>query len=834
LYGKFVDKVFFNIFVCQVIKESKMKIRISEEFNKIISYSREEAMRTGSYSIGSDHLFLGIIRHENNNACKALVSFGVDLDGLKNFIDANVFKNSSIPYEHFDKIALSRQAQAVLSIAVIEASKFGSAEVSAEHLLLALFRGNDCYGMAFLRKYNIGTNDLLSYFADAGLFNNSQKGNDEVAGEDNVIEPGQSNDNEGNDSAKSDSDDNSFGQLGKQIRDKFQEMLQSEAGNDKETNLEEFGIDLTKAAREGKLDPVVGREEEISRVIQILGRRKKNNPMLIGEPGVGKSAIVEGLANMIANGNVSPELAKKKLISFDIASVVAGTKYRGDFEKRIKDIIKILSNNPDIILFIDEFHTIVGAGSAQGSLDAANMLKPALARGEIQCIGATTMDEFSKIVEKDGALDRRFQKIIVSAPDVKKSIEILNRLKPIYEKHHGLKYTDEAIEACVKLTDRYNTHLTLPDKAIDVMDEAGSMVKIKYASSHKKEPIVTEEDIATIVSESTGIPVNKVAESEGNRLLKMKERLKARVIGQDDAIEKVVSAILRNRAGLKDPNRPIGTFLFFGPTGVGKTQLAKCLAEYLFDSEDNMVRMDMSEYMEKFSVSKLIGAPPGYVGYENGGQLSEQVRRKPYCVILLDEIEKAHPDVFNVLLQVLDDGRLTDGNGRTVDFKNTIVIMTSNVGTRDVEEYGNGVGFATAGKNLSNNKKAMMEKAIRKTFPPEFINRIDEQIAFNSLSKDNIEQIIDIDIKDLKTRVKETGYKLNITKAAKQFVAEAGFDANYGARPLKRAISRYIEDPVSEFIINDRMLHGKEKDVAARALKLGLSLDKNNTEVTLG
>ncbi len=808
-----------------------MKIRISEEFNKIISYSREEAMRTGSYAIGSDHLFLGIIRHEDNYAYKALENFGVDMEELKNFIDANVFRNNSIPFEHFDKIALSRQAQAVLSIAVIEASKFGSIEVTATHLLIALFRGNDCYGMAFLRKYNIVTNDLLTFFADAGLFHNADKENGD---ENDEVENSGSNEEPDDASTKPDSNDNVSDQLGKQIRDKFSELLQGGMGKEKETNLEEFGIDLTKAAREGKLDPVVGREEEISRVIQILGRRKKNNPMLIGEPGVGKSAIVEGLANMIANGNVSPEMAKKKLISLDIASVVAGTKYRGDFEKRIKDIIKILSNNPDIILFIDEFHTIVGAGSAQGSLDAANMLKPALARGEIQCIGATTMDEFSKIVEKDGALDRRFQKIIVSAPDIRKSIEILNKLKPIYEKHHGLKYTDEAIEACVKLTDRYNSHLTLPDKAIDVMDEAGSMVKIGYASSHKGEPIVTEEDIATIVSQSTGIPVNKVAESEGNRLLKMKERLKARIIGQDEAIDKVVSAMLRNRAGLKDPNRPIGTFLFFGPTGVGKTQLAKCLAEYLFDSQDNMIRVDMSEYMEKFSVSKLIGAPPGYVGYENGGQLSEQVRRKPYCVILMDEIEKAHPDVFNVLLQVLDDGRLTDGNGRTVDFKNTIVIMTSNVGTRDVEEYGNGVGFATAGKNVSNNKKAMMEKAIKKAFPPEFINRIDEQIAFNSLSKDNIEKIIDIDIKDLKARIKETGYKLTITKAAKEFVAEAGFDANYGARPLKRAISRYIEDPVSEFIINDRMLHRKEKNVAARALKLGLSPGKDNTEVALG
>jgi len=515
--------------------------------------------------------------------------------------------------------------------------------------------------------------------------------------------------------------------------------------------------------------------------------------------------------------------------------VVAGTKYRGDFEKRLKTIIQEASENPDIILFIDEFHTIVGAGGASGSLDAANMLKPALARGEFQCIGATTLDEFTKIVEKDGALDRRFQKIVVEPTDIAQSIEILRQLKPKYEQFHGISYTDEAVEAAVRLTNRYITDKSLPDKAIDAMDEAGSMVRLALSKKKSAQAVVDVEDIATVISKMTGIPVNKVAESEGNRIVKMRDRLKARIVGQDQAVETVVRAIQRGRAGLKDPHRPIGTFLFFGPTGVGKTQLARSLAEYLFDSEDNMVRIDMSEYMEKFSVSRLIGAPPGYVGYEEGGQLSEPVRRKPYCVVLLDEIEKAHPDIFNLLLQVMDEGRLTDSNGRMVDFKNTILIMTSNVGSREIEEYGNGIGFATAGKNVQTDRRSVVEKAVKKAFPPEFINRVDAQVYFNSLSREDIEQIVDIELKGLRARVEEAGYKLTITPSAKRFIAEAGYDPAYGARPLKRAVTRYVEDPVSEFIITDRALssRGKKQDGSLRALRLTLSPDKESTLVEL-
>ena len=496
----------------------------------------------------------------------------------------------------------------------------------------------------------------------------------------------------------------------------------------------------------------------------------------------------------------------------------------------MKTILKAAAEDPDLILFIDEFHTIVGAGGGQGSLDAANMLKPALARGELQCIGATTMDEFRKIVEKDGALDRRFQKIIVEPTDLNESVIILENLRKNYEDYHKVEYTDEAIDACVRLTDRYIPDQFLPDKAIDAMDEAGSMVRLRAAAGKRKvNAVVTEEDIATVISKMTGIPVNKIAESEVNRLMKMRERLKGRIIGQDNAIDTVVSAIHRNRAGLKDPGRPIGSFLFFGPTGVGKTELAKCIAEYLFGSEENMVRLDMSEYMEKFTVSRLIGAPPGYVGYEEGGQLSERVRRKPYCVVLLDEIEKAHPDIFNLMLQVLDDGRLTDSEGRTVSFKNTIVIMTSNVGSRDIQEYGKGVGFTTAGRNVEINRQMVLEKAVKKVFPPEFINRVDEKVFFRELEKDDIMKIVDIELKVLKKRAEEAGYKLSVTPAAKKFVADAGFDPSYGARPLKRAIMKYIEDPVSEFIISDRLL--KKQNILPTVIHVGLGPDKNDTTV---
>ena len=774
-----------------------MEIKISDELNDIIRYARDEAMRTGSYGIGPDHLFLGILRHGENAACKVIVGLGVDTDGFKRFIDSHIFTNEPIPYSESDKISFSRYAQNVLSITVLEASRQGVSEAGSLHLLLALCRTTENYGQAYLRQHGVDYGRLLGYMRDEGLLNSVPGPEDE---------PGAEDAQEG-------------GQEQKQDR----------------SVIEDFGFDLTKAAAEGKLDPVVGRETEIARVIEILGRRKKNNPMLIGEPGVGKSAIVEGIALRIAAGEISPALAKKRLISLDIASVVAGTKYRGDFEKRLKSIIREVGSNPDIILIIDEFHTIVGAGGAQGSLDAANILKPALARGELQCIGATTMDEFSKIVEKDGALDRRFQKIVVEPTDIRQSVAILRNIKPNYEDFHKVTYTEEALEACVRLTDRYVTGKFLPDKAIDALDEAGSMIRLNLAKSGRSGNVVDAEDIASVVSKMTGIPVNKVAESEGNRIMRMKDRLRSRIIGQDDAIEKVVRAIQRNRAGLKDPDRPIGTFLFFGPTGVGKTWLAKCLAEYLFDSQDNIVRIDMSEYMEKFTVSRLVGAPPGYVGYEEGGQLSERVRRKPYSVVLLDEIEKAHPDIFNILLQVLDEGRLTDSNGRVVNFRNTIVIMTSNVGSRELDEYGSGVGFATSGKNVTKNRQSVLEKAIKSSFPPEFINRVDERIFFNSLTKEDMEKIIDIELKDLRTRAGEAGYRLVVTPAARRFIAEAGFDPAFGARPLKRAVMKYVEDPVSEFIISDRILQGRGGKglPGPRTLRVGLTADKENTLVSL-
>lgn len=774
-----------------------MEIRISGELNDIIRYARDEAMRTGSYGIGPDHLFLGVLRHGDNAAFRTVTGLGIDADNFKRFIDSHIFTNEPIPYAESDKISFTRYAQNVLSITVLEASKQGVTEANSLHLLLALCRTTENYGQAYLRQHGVDYGRLLSYMRDEGMLGKDPEQEDDKSEDD-------------------------------------QQETNQESKPDKSV-IEDFGFDLTKAAAEGKLDPVVGRETEIARVIEILGRRKKNNPMLIGEPGVGKSAIVEGIALRIAGGSISPALAKKRLISLDIASVVAGTKYRGDFEKRLKSIIREASSNPDIILFIDEFHTIVGAGGAQGSLDAANILKPALARGELQCIGATTMDEFAKIVEKDGALDRRFQKIVVEPTDIQQSITILENLKPNYEDFHKVTYSDEAIEACVRLTDRYITDKSLPDKAIDALDEAGSMIRLNLTKDKKTGNLVDAEDIATVVSKMTGIPVNKVAESEGNRIMKMKGRLQGRIIGQDDAIEKVVRAIQRNRAGLKDPNRPIGTFLFFGPTGVGKTQLAKCLAEYLFDSQENMVRIDMSEYMEKFTVSRLVGAPPGYVGYEEGGQLSERVRRKPYCVVLLDEIEKAHPDIFNILLQVLDEGRLTDSNGRVVSFRNTIVIMTSNVGSRELDEYGSGVGFATSGKSVSKNRQSVLEKAIRKSFPPEFINRVDERIFFNALTKEDIEKIIDIELKDLRARAEEAGYKLVVTPSAKRFIADAGFDPAFGARPLKRAVMKYVEDPVSEFIISDRILQGRRKKGSSglRTLRVGLTADKENTLISL-
>lgn len=772
-----------------------MEITISDQLHSVINYSREEAMRTGSYGIAPDHLILGLLRHKENSAIDTLRGLGIDIEELKQFIDSHIFTNEHIPYSEIDSITFSRGVQNVLSFTILEATKLRNRQAGVEHLLLALCRAGDSYGITYLRDLGVDYGMIYRYMEKNSMI---EKGPEETQQEDETPKI--------------------------RIRAVREEVNQEE-DEKKESALDEFGYDITKAAREGKLDPLVGREDEIQRVIQILGRRRKNNPMLVGDPGVGKSAIVEGIAIKIINGDIPPVLADKRLISLDLGSIVAGTKYRGDFEKRLKSIINEVAANPDVILFIDEFHTIVGAGGASGSLDAANMLKPALARGDIQCIGATTMDEFRKIVEKDGALDRRFQKIVVEHTDIQHTISILGRLKANYEKHHNVVYSDEAIEACVRMSDRYITDRCLPDKAIDALDEAGSMVRLQ---NPKKIGTVTAENVAEVISKMTGIPSGRVAEGESARLVKMKEKISRRIIGQDEAIDKVVRAIQRNRAGIKDPGKPIGTFIFFGPTGVGKTQLAKSLAEYLFDSEDNMIRLDMSEYMEKFNVSRLIGAPPGYVGFEEGGQLSERVRRKPYCVVLLDEIEKAHPDVFNLLLQVMDEGRLTDSNGRTVNFRNTILIMTSNVGSRELDEYGSGVGFNTAGRNIQNNRKTVLEKAVKKAFPPEFINRVDEQVFFNHLTKEDIAKIIDIELKGLKHRVHEAGFEINVTSAAKRFVADAGYDPNYGARPLKRALQKYIEDPVSEQIITDRMFGGGNGN---KRIRVGLSKDKESTAV---
>ena len=781
-----------------------MEIKISDELNAIINFAREEAMRTGSYGISPDHLFLGILRHGNNVACEIIRALDTDLEELKSYIDRHVFTNEHIPFSEIDHVTFSRGSQNILSITILEATRLNCSEASSQHLLLALLRNTGSYGQGYLRDAGIDYGRVITYMADNGL----------IGREDN-------DGNDGNEGEPADEDNA-----------KPQENRQS--------LLETFGTDLTKAAAEDRLDPVVGREEEMARVVEILCRRKKNNPMLVGPAGAGKSAVVEGIAARIAAGDIPADMAGKRIISLDMASVVAGTKFRGDFEKRIKSIIGELKNSPDIILFIDEFHTVVGAGGTSGSLDAANMLKPALARGEIRCIGATTYDEFKKIIEKDGALDRRFQKVAVEPTDKVRTKMILAGLKEKYENFHKVVYTSEAIEACVDLSDRYIADRCLPDKAIDAMDEAGAKVKLaagkkagRNASGRRdgEIPQVTAEDIAAIISSATGIPAGRVAESEGHRLLKMKDRLRNRIIGQDDAIDIVTRAIIRNRSGIMSPDRPVGTFLFCGPTGVGKTQLAKSLAELLFDSPENFIRIDMSEYMEKFSVSRLTGAPPGYVGYDEGGQLSEKVRRKPYSVVLLDEIEKAHPDIFNLLLQILDEGRLTDSSGRTVSFRNTILVMTSNVGSRDIDEFGRSIGFTQSEAGTRAHIGTLLDKAIRRVFPPEFVNRIDEIVHFKPLTKADIDKIIDIEIRDLGKRVSAEGYRLNVTAAAKRLVSAAGFDRKFGARPLKRAVRKYIEDPVSEIIISERAagITGNGSDI----IRIGVSSDRTGTSATV-
>ena len=770
-----------------------MEMHISEELTRIISYAREEAMRTGNFGISADHFLLGILRHGDNDAVHALCDLGIDPDDFKHYVESEVGRGGSVPYSETERFIFSRGAQNVLNLAVLEAARFGDTEARSVHLLLSISRAPDTACQPYMLSKAVTYEALFAHMRSKGMLKPRRH-----------EEPAPAKEEEGETTQPA-----------------------GETPQQQRLTISDYGYDLTDAALSGRLDPVVGRETEISRVVEILGRRKKNNPMLLGEPGVGKSAIVEGIAQRIASGNITPALARKRIVSLDIASLVAGTRYRGDFEKRIKDVIEELKNHPEIILFIDEFHTVVGAGGAQGSLDAANLLKPALARGEIQCIGATTMDEFTKIVEKDGALDRRFQKIVVEPADIPQTIAILRNLRGSYEEFHGVKFTDDALEACARLTDRYVSDRCLPDKAIDALDEAGSRARLKP----RGRKTVDAEDIAAVVSRMTGIPVSKVAESEGSRLLRMKDRLRSRIIGQDEAIDTVVRAIQRGRAGLKDPGRPIGSFLFFGSTGVGKTQLAKCLAEYLFDSEDNMIRIDMSEYGEKFSTSRLIGAPPGYVGYEEGGQLSERVRRKPYSVVLLDEIEKANPDIYNLLLQVLDDGRITDSNGRTVSFRNTIVIMTSNVGTRELEEYGSGIGFSQSGRDVSVNRQAVLDKAIRKAFPPEFINRVDEKVFFNTLSREDLEKIVDIELSGLRKRVQEAGYRMTVSAPVRRFVADAGYDPVYGARPMKRAVMKYIEDPVSEFIITDRILASSDGE-RKRTLKVSLNASKDGVTVT--
>lgn len=813
-----------------------MEQKFSPKVKEVIAYAREEALRLGHDYIGVEHLLLGLIRDEDGTASKVLKTLDVDLVMLRRVIEDAVRENASHQPQELSHMPLTKQAEKVIKFALLEAKTMQSDIIGTEHLMMSILK----------IKENIATEILGRFSIDHDVFKTEYQIQNKDIRADMTNDGGEEEAFEDEDRSKAAS-------------------KKPGASKSKTPVLDNFGRDITKMAEDGTLDPIVGRETEIERVSQILSRRKKNNPILIGEPGVGKTAVVEGLALRIIQRKVSRVLYDKRIVMLDLAALVAGTKYRGQFEERIKAIMNELEKNRDVILFIDEIHTIVGAGGATGSLDASNIFKPALARGELQCIGASTLDEYRQHIEKDGALDRRFQKVIIDPPSPEETVTILNNIKGKYEEFHNVNYTPEAIEACVKLSTRYITDRLLPDKAIDVIDEVGAKVhlknihvpqsildlekkieeikieKNKVVKSQRYEEAarlrdtekklledlekakinweeetktkrypVSEDDIAEVVAMMTGIPVKRVAQSESNRLLKMADELKGSVVGQDDAIIKVTKAIQRNRAGLKDPKKPIGSFIFLGPTGVGKTELAKVLARYLFDSEDSLIRIDMSEYMEKFSVSRLIGAPPGYVGYEEGGQLTEKVRRKPYSVILLDEIEKAHPDVYSVLLQVLDDGILTDGLGRKVDFKNTLIIMTSNIGARQLKDFGQGIGFGTKAKTESadQHSKTVIESALKRTFSPEFLNRIDDVVVFNSLTKEHIHSIIDITLKSLYDRVNNLGFSLELSDKAKDFIAERGYDANFGARPLHRAIQKYLEDPLAEEILASGIKNG--------------------------
>jgi len=816
-----------------------MDAKFSPRVRDILSLSHEEAKRLGNAYVGLEHLFLGMLRDGGSIAIKMLENLNLNLEVFTKKLEASV-RTANFSQNNNLALPLTKQAERVLKFTYIIAKEFHSDIVRSEHLMLAILHEKNNIISQNLEFEGI---DYDNFKAELIRYNQSvgnELPNDEKQSSDNLFN----------------SDDDS--DLMDDIPPQPEKPKKTPAAKSKTPVLDNFGRDLTKAAEENRLDPIVGRERELERIAQILSRRKKNNPILIGEPGVGKSAIAEGLAIRIVQHRVPRTLLDKRVVMLDLGSVVAGTKYRGQFEERIKGILNELTANRDIILFVDEIHTLVGAGNANGSLDASNMFKPALARGELQCIGSTTLDEYRQYIEKDGALERRFQKILVEPTTPEETIEILNNIKPRYEDHHLVTYTPEAIEACVKLTDRYLTDRHLPDKAIDALDEAGARVHIKNidvpseiteiesrleavrkdkkaaiaeqkfeeAGVYRAEEVklldrlekakkvwddntiahrqtVTEQNVAEVVAMMTGVPVQRIAKNEGDRLMSMESELAGTVIGQDEAIKKVTRAIRRNRAGLKDPNKPIGSFIFLGPTGVGKTYLAKVLAKYLFDSEDALIRIDMSEYMEKFAVSRLVGAPPGYVGYEEGGQLTEKVRRKPYSIILLDEIEKAHPDIFNLLLQVLDDGLLTDSLGRKVDFKNTIIIMTSNIGSRQLKDFGQGVGFGTQAKLNAKNEysQSVIDNALKRTFAPEFLNRVDDVVMFNALEKSDIRKIIALEIRDVLKRVEEMGYKIELTEKGMDFLVEKGWDEQYGARPLKRAVQRYVEDTVAESII---------------------------------